>query len=170
MQRRATEAMKNQFLSTFQMATMLVEVCPDDVWMTRYYDVPFWHQVFHFVTFIEYWLRDAYDGGEYRSMMFHESVDREIDAVIPEDVSVSRAEMQEYLGKIRVKVERFFEGLDDEKLGEPIEPGNLLYTYTDVIVGQIRHIMYNIGYLNGILRERDLPESDWYSYNEEEGS
>lgn len=170
MERRSTEALRNQFLSTFHMIKVLVDVCPDDIWMTRYHDVPFWHQVFHFVIFIEYWLREAYDGSEYRSILFDERIDREIDAVIPEDISVSRAEMQEYLDRIRMKVERFFKALDDEKLGEPIEPGNLQYTYTDVIVGQIRHIMYNIGYLNGILREKDLPESDWYSYNEEEGS
>ena len=28
--------------------------------------------------------------------------------------------------------------------------------------------MYNVGYLNGILRSLDLNESDWYAYNEKE--
>ena len=41
-------------------------------------------------------------------------------------------------------------------------------TLLDVIFTQTRHIMYNVGYCNGILRERNLPESDWYAYNETE--
>ena len=38
----------------------------------------------------------------------------------------------------------------------------------DIFFSQSRHIMYNVGYCNGILRERNLAESDWYAYNEPE--
>ncbi len=71
---------------------------------------------------------------------------------------------------IQAKTARIFDGLDDERLGCSVYGDNQRYTYADVITGQIRHIMYNIGYLNGILRQLGMAESDWYSYNEPEGS
>lgn len=78
--------------------------------------------------------------------------------------------MLEYLDAIQVKTTCVFDSLDDQKLCVPVLDNATHHTYADVIVGQIRHIMYNIGYLNGILRELGLPESDWYAYNEPEGS
>ncbi|MDO5293460.1 MAG: hypothetical protein Q4F05_12005 [bacterium] len=36
-----------------------------------------------------------------------------------------------------------------------------------IIISQNRHVMYNIGYLNGILRSLHLKKSDWWSYNEQ---
>jgi hypothetical protein len=76
--------------------------------------------------------------------------------------------MLAFLDKLQTKTEHFFDNLHDGMLGEPIVKGDENYTYADVVAGQIRHVMYNAGYLNGILRSLDLPESDWYSYNEKE--
>jgi hypothetical protein len=64
------------------------------------------------------------------------------------------------------KAENFFDHLDDEMLGKPIFDGAKNFTYIDVVTCQNRHIMYNLGYLNGLLRSEGMKESDWYSYNE----
>ncbi|MDR1001530.1 MAG: DUF2442 domain-containing protein [Clostridiales bacterium] len=48
-QRVITEALKNQFDSTFHMAKVLVQICPEEIWASSYNDVPFWQQVFHYV-------------------------------------------------------------------------------------------------------------------------
>lgn len=83
-------------------------------------------------------------------------------------ISISRAEMTEYLNKIHMKTVRVFASLKDEDMARSIIKGVENYTYTEEILAQIRHIMYNIGYGNSCLRENGLPESDWYAYNEKE--
>ena len=47
-------------------------------------------------------------------------------------------------------------------------PGQRKFTCRDALTTRNRHAMYNVGYLNGILRGLGLPESDWYSCNEGE--
>jgi len=54
MQRLITEALRNQFDSTFHMVRALVKVCPKEVWGASFNGVPFWQQVFHYVYFIDF--------------------------------------------------------------------------------------------------------------------
>lgn len=170
MNRIITEALRNQFDSTFHMARVLVDVCPDDIWATSYNDVPFWQQVFHYVYYIDYWMRTSYDGSEWRSMIFDDTYTTDLYAESYEGLLITKEKMISYLDAIQIKTTGIFDDLTDDNLATSVFGDDPQFTYADVIVGQIRHIMYNIGYLNGILREHDLPESDWYAYNEPEGS
>jgi len=170
MKRLITEVFRNQFDSTFHMARVLVNVCPEEIWGSSYNDIPFWRQVFHYVYFIDFWMREKYDKTDWRTMIFDDAYTPDLCKEGNEGLLISREKMLEYLDAIQVKTTHIFDNLNDERLGESIYNNNPQYTYADVIIGQIRHIMYNIGYLNEILRERGLPESDWYAYNEPEGS
>lgn len=160
------EAARNQFASTYKMLTNLVEVCPKHTWYESKNGIPFWYQIYHVTYFIDYWFRDVYDDNEFRSMIFDERIKPEFEEQISNDVTIQKEEMMEYQKILEVKITRFFDSLDDEKMAKSIVSDVDNYTYTDVIIGQIRHIMYNIGYLNGHLREQNTPESDWYAYNE----
>lgn len=168
--RQAVESLRGQFASTLKMLKTFVEVCPKDVWESCYFNFsyPVWYQVFHASFFIDFWFRDEYDGSEYRSMVFDERIPPEFEHEVDPSLVVVREDMLAFLHKLQTKTERFFDNLHDDMLGELIVKGAENYTYADVVLGQIRHVMYNIGYLNGILRSLDLPESDWYSYNEKE--
>lgn len=170
MKRLITEALRNQFNSTFHMACVLVKICPKKIWAASYNGVPFWQQVFHYVYFIDFWMRERYDCSEWRTMIFEDAYTTDLYADSYERLFISQGKMLEYLDAIQTKTTCIFDNLNDERLSASVYNNDSQYTYTDVILGQIRHIMYNIGYLNGILRELGLPESDWYSYNEPEGS
>ncbi len=170
MKRLITETLRNQFDSTFHMARVLVKVCPEKIWALSYNEVPFWQQVFHYVYFIDFWMREKYDGSEWRTMIFDDAYTPELNAGSNKELFISQEEMLKYLDAIQTKTTYIFDNLNDEKLYISIYNNNPQYTYADVIVGQIRHIMYNIGYLNEILRGLGLPESDWYAYNERKGS
>lgn len=167
LEKNITTAARNQFDSTYYMLTKLVEVCPEDTWLEAGNKFPFWYYVYHIAFFIDFWFRDSYDGSEFRCMIFDERIPPEFEQEVPEGIMISKAEMAEYLECIHQKTGRIFDSLDDGRLGLPIMEGAKNYTYADVIMGQIRHIMYNLGFLNGILRKDGVPESDWYSYNEE---
>ncbi len=170
MNRLITEALRNQFDSTFHMARILVKVCPEKIWAASYNEVPFWQQVFHYVYYIDFWMREKIDDSEWRTMIFDDEYTTDLYADSYEGLFISQDKMLEYLDAIQIKTTCLFDNLNDEKLSASVFCNSPLHTYADVIIGQIRHIMYNIGYLNGILRELGLPESDWYAYNEPEGS
>jgi hypothetical protein len=168
--RRAVESLRGQFSSTFKMLKTFVEVCPQEVWESCFFgfSYPVWYQVFHASFFIDFWFRDAYDGSKYRSAVFDERIPPEYEHEVDPALMIPREEMLAFLDKLEDKTERFFNNLHDGMLGDLIVKSDENYTYTDVILGQIRHVMYNVGYLNGILRSLNLDESDWYSYNEKE--
>ena len=163
---RLVAAAREQFFSCYQMLETLVGVCPDEVWFCRYGDVPFWYQVYHTIYFVDYWFRADYAAEDFLAMRFDERIPPEFEWEIPAGVSLSRAQMQDYLTHIREKLNRIFSDLSDEALSRQVFPNQENMTLLDVIFTQARHVMYNIGYCNGILRARNLEESDWYSYNE----
>lgn len=168
--RLIAEAMRNQFFSSFKMLKTLVDVCPEEIWAGYFNEVPFWYQVYHVVYFVDFWLRESYIGTEFRCMAFDERIPPEFEHDIGPDLHISLADMKAYLQKLEEKLGRFFEWLYDDRMAQPVIEGESQFTYTDVIACQIRHIMYNIGYCNGILRQKGLEESDWYAYNEKEDS
>ena len=165
---RLVAAAREQFFSCYHMLETLVDICPDEVWFSRYGDVPFWYQVYHTIYFVDYWFRADYAAEDYLVMRFDPRIPPEFEWEIPAGVSLSRADMQEYLARIREKLNRIFSALSDESLRRQVLPQEENMTLLDVIFTQARHVMYNLGYCNGILRAHDLPESDWYAYNESE--
>ena len=159
---------REQFFSCFQMLETLVDVCPDEVWYSVFGNVPFWYQVYHTIYFVDYWFRTDYAAQDFLVMHFDERIPPEFEWDIPDGVSLSRADMKGYLARIREKLDRIFAAMQDQDLSRPVFPDQSNLTLLDVIITQTRHIMYNVGYCNGILRARGLPESDWYAYNETE--
>lgn len=156
-----------QFESSYQMLYEMVEACPDEMWTKINGAFPFWQQIYHAAYWLDFWIRDVYDGCEFRSMIFDESVSFELD----ENATVfgtylKKEELRTYLEKIHDKTERVFEHLNDEALLSPIIPGKYDYTYADVITGQVRHVMYHVGHCNSILRHYNIPAVEWIAHNE----
>ena len=161
-----TLTVQNQFYSSYQMLETLVDVCPDEVWYGVYNEVPFWYQVYHTAYFVDYWFREGDANSASLCMAFDPRIVPEFERDVPEGVSISRGEMREYLRRIRNKLAGLFAALDDAALARPVYEGTEQHSMLDIFFTQSRHIMYNVGYCNGILRERNLEESDWYAYNE----
>lgn len=161
------KVLKRQFESSFSMLQELVDNCPDDVWIFADSSIPFWQQIYHASYWLDFWLRDAYDGSEFRSMVFDESITFELKNEITTPTSdLTREQMKEYLMKIHLKTERIFEKLNDALLASPIMENRYDYTFADVIVGQIRHVMYHVGRCNLILSENKSPTVKWIAHNE----
>ncbi len=170
MTKTVTEALRNQFVSTFHMARALVEVCPESIWAESFNGVPFWQQVFHFVYFMDFWMRESFDDTELHFEIFDNAYTPDLDAESYDGLFIKRDAMLRYLDAVHAKTARLFDFLHDAALGIAAYDNDPQFTYADIITCQIRHVMYNIGYLNGILRGKGLLESDWYAYNEPEGS
>ena len=167
--RTAAEAARKQFDSSMHMLAAAVDACTDEVWRGTYLGFPFpvWYQVYHAAYFVDFWFRDAYDGSDWRSMAFDGRIPPEYEHDLPAGILVSREEMRAYLAGIKVKTSRIFDSLHDSLLSRPIIAGQSDYTYLDMVMGQVRLVMYNVGYLNAVFRSLGMQESDWYAYNEQ---
>jgi hypothetical protein len=162
------QILQDQFLSGFRMLETLVAVCPDEVWTGVFSEIPFWYQVYHTACFVDFWFRRDYESDDFLVMRFDPRIPPEFDWALPDGVSIPRVEMREYLRRIRGKLCRIFVNLDDGMLSCVPIASEKAVTLVDIFLSQTRHVMYNVGYCNGILRERGLPEADWYAYNETE--
>ena len=148
------------------MLETLVEVCPDNVWCGTFNEIPFWYQVYHTVYFFDYWFRADSNGAGFPSMPLDPRIPPEFERDIPADTFVSRETLREYLRLIKEKLNRIFAKITESDLALPAFAQEPEVTLLDAIFSQTRHIMYNIGYCNGILRGLNLAEADWYAYNE----
>ena len=159
-------AAKGQLFSCYQMLETLVDVRPDEIWQSVYGEVPFWYQVYHTAYFVDYWLREDCSGADFPSLLFDPRIPPEFEWAVPQEAFLSRGIMRLYLRLIRQKLNRICASLADSDLARPALDSEPEVTLLDAIFSQARHIMYNVGYCNGILRRLDLDESDWYAYNE----
>jgi len=160
-------SLKNQFESCMVMLQKLIDIMLPDMWQSDNNGIPVWQQVYHVVYFIDNWFRYTYVRKQKDHFVGDFSLSPDLDKPLPESEVISQSDMNDYLKKIHCKTVAVFNNMTDEKLGKPIiDGGSKEYTHMDVTVGQIRHIMYNIGSLNRLLRDKGLPESDWYAYNE----
>ena len=161
-----TPILRDQLISSYQMLETLVEVCPDDVWYGVFNDIPFWYQVYHTVYFVDYWFRTDQEGAYFPSMTLDPRIPPEFEREIPAGLSISRESIREYLRFIKEKLNLIFASIKESDLTLPAFAQEPEVTLLDAIFSQTRHIMYNIGYCNGILRQRNLAEADWFAYNE----
>lgn len=158
--------LRDQLFSSYQMLETLIEVCPDYVWSGIFNEIPFWYQVYHTVYFVDYWFRANSNGAGFPSMQLDPRIPPEFERDIPTDTFISRETMREYLRLIKEKLNRIFATIKESDLTLPAFAQEPEVTLLDAIFSQTRHIMYNIGYCNGILRQLNLAEADWYAYNE----
>ncbi len=165
--RTLTETARSQFASTFRMLRTFVEICPDGVWASCYFGFPYpvWYQAYHAAYFVDYWMQDTYEGPPALCKTFDPRIPPEFEHGLEPGVFVERAELLHYLGLLAPRIGRWFDRLHDGMLGETTRYGQ---TYADVLFAQNRHVMYNVGYLNAVLRSLGLEEADWYAYNEAE--
>jgi len=161
--KKATDALHRQLEACMVMAQRLITAIPPELWASEYNGTPVWYQVYHFVYFLDVWFRMRYVSGDRSEMAgsYEERMPKEeFAAEVPAELLITREEMQDYLTKIHEKTLRVFRAMNDRKLGRPLHRG-YGYRHMDVLAGQIRHVMYNLGYLNGMLRQHGLPEADW---------
>ncbi len=66
---------KRHFNPAFKMLEKIVETCPDDLWNSKIEKVPFWQQIYHAVTGIDFWFRE---GGEFTVPKFSKDITEDL--------------------------------------------------------------------------------------------
>ena len=147
----------------FEMLRRVMDRCPEELWLEDGQGSPFWQQIYHVVFYVEHWLREDYAARQFRSVVFEKRVSPDLGRRSPDHLT--KAELKDYLARVREKVDRIFAALDDDRLSAPIRPRSR-NTYHDAILGQIRHIQHHVGQCNAILRRSGARTAGWLGYGE----
>jgi histidine triad (HIT) family protein len=158
--------LKRQIDPVLEMLAQVIDRCPAQLWLEPAAGSPYWQQVYHTIFFVDFWLRHEYRKGvDFRSMTFDKKLMVELDQPSPNHLT--QTELAEYLVRVRSKLDLFFAELDDASLLSPIVPTSDL-TYTDAIVGQIRHVQYHMAQCNTILGQHGVEAAGWLGYREDQ--
>jgi len=153
------------------MMEHIVNNCPVDLWEAKNGGFPFWQQVYHSLESVDYWLREnynsIYDDEAPKVWNPKKNVTAELNEnIVASRDSLTKMELQHYLGCLYEKADTFFNNLNDNRLKMPIAEDNFEFTYLDIINMQVRHVMYHVGHCICILRTHTDIDVEWISHNE----
>lgn len=139
-----------------------IEACPDSLWGERAGGFRFFQQILHALCGLEFWTRTA--PAEFKEPFSDRALYPELDGE-PEG-SATKAELRDYAARVRAQALALVRGQDDAWLASPsaLHGG---VSNLDIIVGQIRHLMYHAGHCDAALRERGIRPPEWLEYRGE---
>lgn len=125
----------------------LMKCVPDHLWHKRYDGIPMWKYLYHMMYSMDRWYINPCDP-DYRDPEFHIAGLNDLN-VIPQNESVERHQLEEYLCHIRRKINEYLNHLDDSALSEAPEGCDM--TRMRLIMGQIRHWHRHMGIVYGFI-------------------
>lgn len=103
--------------------------------------VPIWQRLYYTLHSLDQWFIDPQ---KYVEPPFHKPGLNSLD--IPSEKVLTREELTIYFENIQRTILQYLNHMDDSKLAE--KPENCEYTRLALILGQYRHLMYQIGIIN----------------------
>jgi hypothetical protein len=149
---------------TVDMLQDAIRICPEDIWNAQSETRPVWEYVYHTVFWLNGWLRDWSTPFEPPSFHAEEALD--LGPVV--NTVISKDQMMTYLEKVRNDYRSLVVGETNETLLRETEQYGKLWSVTDRVFAQVRHIQHHTAYISAVLREKaDLSlDWEWYSYRE----
>ena len=148
-----------------------IDACPDELWLQKCGGYPLWQQFLHSFACIELLyvppmpnepLVPEQEFAAKTGLAFGCGCDRETLLLMREaTVTLSKAEMRAYAGKMKALALAFLGSLDASRLGEPHEQLSAALgkprTVQHALLGMVRHACYHLGCVDAVLRDRGLP-------------
>jgi hypothetical protein len=159
------KSLKDQFFLSFSMLEKIIENCPNELWNSKKSGFVFWQQLYHTFYYVRYWLRDenCEVNDPYKELNLNPELEKEPENILTKDNMISfNIETKEI-------VEKWFEGKNDDWLkllffkNPPYIQLEKLKN-NDVIVDQIRHLMYHVGHCEAIFRENKIKTVEYLDY------
>jgi hypothetical protein len=122
---------------SFSMSEKLIDICPDGLWYETHTGLPFWQQLFHTSSGIDYWMRVKED---YIESFSDKKLYPELDN-IPEDTLLKK-ELKDYKKHIRKRCYAFFDAMPQTLLRQTIVDNAV--THLDIVFMQICHMQYHV--------------------------
>ena len=151
--------LKNQFITCSSMLEKIIDICPAELWDSKKSGFVFWQQLLHTFAGMQFWLRE--ENTEFVEPFKDRNVYPELEKD-PEN-SLSKDDIRKCGNDAKVIGENWFKGKDDDWLKLPSKIHNKI-TNLDVIIGQIKHMMYHIGHCEAIFRENGIKPGEYLDF------
>ena len=146
-----------QFGASIDMLNHAIAAWPDLYW---YSEKRFFYMAYHTVVFLDYYLTLPPPAIFSSSLPFTfaepEAIPPDaIDDIIPNEI-YSKAELQNYLQRCRLKCQQFIDGLTEEKLMARWKEadGQMDYSAFEILLYNMRHVQHHAAQLNLLLRQK----------------
>ena len=147
---------KRQLDNSLDMLNDIIYVYPAD----------HWRLIFHALYWLDYNLQEKYDGSKTFCWQTDKNITHDLNNADCIDC-LTQNELTEYIKAIILKKESVFNNLTDVTLTAPLTYRNDGLLLLDLLINQIRHIMYHVGYINNILNDNNTQPVQWRSiYND----
>ena len=149
----------NQYMLAFDMVENILNTVSDVMYLKKAGGHVFWQQILHALMGTHFWFRTVNNKfiEPFLDKKYYPEMEKD-----PENLML-RDELKDFSNTIRKQVLDYFNLKDDEWLFQSCVLYSKLSNF-EIISMQIRHLMYHVGYLNGLLNEYSQPTISWLEY------
>jgi len=142
--------LKNQFLESLILLEKIIDKCPNDLWNYNKSDFIFWEKIDILFSGIDIWINDE----SIQSLEPFLYKNKSEIKWLKSPIYRTQNDLKIRVSYINKKVNTFFDHKNDDWLSLISKLHNEK-TNIEIIIFQIRNIMYQIGQCEAILREYD---------------
>ena len=155
------DAISEQYGAAIAMLKKNLKSCPEEVWDDRTSGPPFWHVAYHVMWYLDWYLSDSKKARESFKSKFGKEPSQDLNK--EPEITLTQAQLLEYLSDIKEKAKNRFENLtSDELLQSSVFEwhGNSVLSS---LLYNVRHLMLHIGALNLRLHSKGVKLENWVS-------
>ena len=148
---------RTNYRAVFEMLREAIEACPESLWYDRADEPAFWHQAYHTISSICFYLSDS--PKSYKRPPFAKDTTGDLSKT--QTNALSRQQVKEYLEMVSEKCEALLNKLASMPLdGENTFPWTGP-TLAHRLIYNIRHAQHHVGWMNSILRRKAEQAAKW---------
>jgi hypothetical protein len=155
------DAISEHYGAAIAMLKKNLKSCPSEVWDDRTSGPPFWHVAYHVMWYLDWYLSDSKKARESFKSKFGKEPSQDLNK--EPEITLTQAQLLEYLSDIKEKAKNRFENLTtDELLQSSVFEwhGNSVLSS---LIYNLRHLMLHIGALNLRLHSKGVKLENWVS-------
>jgi len=138
-----SDSIRNQTKQIFQNIEVLLEAIPANEFDSIKGGFKTWKHFYHLIHSLD---KNFIDPGNYVEPEFHK---KNLNVIYMEDENkLSKEKIEKYYEHVKNKIQEYLNDLKDETLENKIIFNGMELTKIELILAQLRHIFYHVGYLH----------------------
>jgi hypothetical protein len=138
------DSVKNQTKQIFQNIDILFDTIPENEFDTAKGGFKTWRHFYHLIHSMD---KNFIDPENHMEPEIHKK-NLNVIYIDDDDNKLTKDEIKNYYTNVKNKIEKYIRELDDRKLEEKMKFNGTEYTSLELILAQLRHIFYHVGYLH----------------------
>ena len=138
-----TDSIKNQTKQIFQNIEILLEVVPKNEFDTKKGGFVTWRHFYHLIHSLD---KNFIDPSNYDEPEFHK---KNLNIIyLDDDNKLTKNEILKYYENVKNRIQKYINELDEKTLEKEITFNEMNLTKMELILAQLRHVFYHVGYLH----------------------